>query len=128
MGLLLSSCFGGIKAMSGRSSQSKGRRAEQEVSRLLQAQGFAVRPGASLGFGKEPDIVGLVGVHPEIKRHEKLEISAWMKQATADAARFGDGLPVVIFRCNRTPWRAVMEFEDWLKLYRKYADHDRCDS
>ncbi len=110
--------------MAGRSSQTKGRRAEQEVSRLLQAQGFEVRPGAPLSFGRKPDIIGLPGVHIEIKRHERLEISTWMKQAAEDAERFGDGLPAVIFRCNRTPWRVVMELEDWLKLYKGYADND----
>ncbi len=114
--------------MAGRTSQAKGRRAEQEVSRLLQAQGFMVRPGAALDFGGEPDIVGLTGVHPEIKRHEKLEISAWMKQAAADTERFGDGLPVVIFRCNRTPWRVVMALDDWLQMYKRYADSDRCNN
>ncbi len=114
--------------MAGRSSQLKGRRAEQEVSRLLQAQGFEVRPGAALNFGGEPDLVGLVGVHPEVKHHEKLEISTWMKQAAADAERFGDGLPAVIFRCNRAPWRVVMELEDWLEMYKRFADSDRCNN
>ncbi len=110
--------------MSGRSSQLKGRRAEQEVSRLLQTQGFEVRPGAPLSFGREADIIGLPGVHIEIKRHEKLEISTWMKQAAADAEKFKDGLPTVIFRCNRTPWRVVMDLSDWLKLYKRYAEND----
>ncbi len=110
--------------MAGKSSQSKGRRAEQEVSRLLQAQGFNVRPGVALNFGGEPDIIGLPGAHIEVKRHERLEISSWMKQAQADAERFGDGLPVVFFRANRAPWRVVMELQDWLQLYKGYVDND----
>ncbi len=114
--------------MAGRTSQAKGRRAEQDVSRLLQAQGFMVRPGAALNFGGEPDIVGLPGVHLEVKRHEALAISTWLKQAAADAERFGDGLPVVIFRANRAPWRVVMEMKDWLQMYKRYADSDRCNN
>ena len=35
-----------------------------------------------------------------------------------DAEKFGDGLPALFHRRNRTPWLVTMRLEDWLKLYK----------
>ncbi len=105
--------------MSGRSSQAKGRRAELELSRILQAQGYPVEPGRSQSYGEEPDITGLPGIHIEVKRRENVNLSAAMEQARRDAGRFG-GLPAVFHRRNRESWRVTMELPDWLELYRGY--------
>ena len=103
--------------MSGRSSQRKGRAAELELSRVLQGYGYNVEPGRALGYGTEPDLVGLPGVHVECKRTEQLRLSEWQAQAERDAQRFGDGAPAVFFRRSREPWAVVMRLEDWMKLY-----------
>ena len=89
----------------GKREQQKGRRAEIELSRILDGYGYATRPGQAVSFGGEPDVVGLDGVHIEIKRRESPDLSAALRQATEDAAYFGDGLPVVFFRGNRQKWR-----------------------
>lgn len=43
----------------------------------------------------------------EVKRQEQLSINTWWKQCTEAAARSG-GIPVLIFRQNRKPWRVCM--------------------
>ena len=106
--------------MGGKRSQAKGRRAELELARLLQAQGFDVRPGDPLNFGEVPDLSGLCGVHCEVKRCEQLRLSEWLAQAERDAQRFQDGAPAVFFRRSREPWAVVMKLDDWLTLYRSY--------
>lgn len=103
--------------MGGRKSQVKGRNAERELAKLLQGYGYNVEPGRALGYGTEPDLVGLPGVHVECKRTEQLRLSEWLAQAERDAQRFGDGAPAVFFRRSREPWAVVMRLEDWMKLY-----------
>lgn len=103
----------------GKSSQRKGREAERELAEILQGYGFEdVRPGEALNYGTEPDLVGLPGVHCEVKRHERIEIAPWMAQATADAAKFGDGAPAVFHRRNRQPWAVTMWLRDWIQIYK----------
>ncbi|NCE63572.1 hypothetical protein D1159_03015 [Pseudoflavonifractor sp. 524-17] len=104
----------------GAKSQTKGRRAEIELSKVLQGYGYPVEPGQVLSYGEVPDLSGLPGIHVECKRAEALRLSEWMEQAERDAQRFGDGLPAVFFRRSRSPWMVCMTLTDWLKLYRSY--------
>ena len=103
--------------MSGRSSQRKGRAAERELAEVLRGYGFEAEPGRALNYGTEADLSGLPGLHIECKRHERLELPAWIRQAEQDAERFGDGLPVVIFRQSRQPWRICLRLEDFMQYY-----------
>lgn len=105
--------------MGGRSSQREGRAAERELAYVLQDYGCDVRPGKPLNYGKEPDLLGLPGIHIECKRTETLRLSEWMQQARRDADRFG-GLPAVFHRRNREGWRVTMELPEWMELYRSY--------
>lgn len=101
----------------GKSSQAKGRKGEIELARILTAYGYDVRPGGPVSYGAEPDIVGLPGVHCEVKRREQVDLSAALTQASRDAEKFHDGVPVVFTRKNRQGWIACMRLEDWMKLY-----------
>ena len=101
----------------GKSQQRKGRNAERELAKIFQGYGYDVRPGVPVSFGAEPDLVGLKGIHCELKRRENVNLSAALAQAAADSVKFGDGLPVVFHRRNRETWRATMALEDWLALY-----------
>ena len=103
----------------GKSSQRKGRAAEMELVKILRDNGFNVRPGEAVSYGTEPDIVGLPGIHVEVKRHEALRIGEWTQQAEADAEKFHDGLPVVFFRRSREPWRVTMSFADFMRIYQR---------
>lgn len=107
----------------GRASQQKGRRAEIELATILNRHGYDTRPGVPCSFGSEPDLVGLPGIHAELKRREAVDISAALRQAQEDAEYFG-GVPVLFCRGNREAWRVVMGLEDWLQLYRAYAEKE----
>ena len=107
-----------------RASQRKGRAGELELCRVLSGFGYDVKPGAAVSFGTTPDIVGLPGIHIEVKRREQTDIAAALKQASEDAQRFGDGLPAVFTRGNRQHWRVVMALDDFISLYRR-AENDR---
>lgn len=103
--------------MSGRSSQRKGRAGELEICRILNTYGIPAEPGQAVSYGSTPDITGIPGIHPEIKRCQQLRISDWMKQAAEDAKKFGDGAPTIFFRRNREPWMVCINLTDWLTLY-----------
>lgn len=105
----------------GKSQQRKGRDAELELCRVLNDNGIPAEPGAALSYGSEPDVKGVDGVHIEVKRHERIEIGAWMEQAVRDAARFG-GWPCVFFRRNREPWRVVMPLKAWILFYKAWRE------
>ena len=102
----------------GKAQQRKGRTGEIELSNILNQHGFHTRPGEAVSFGREADIVGLENIHAEIKRREAVDLSAALRQAAEDAARFGDGLLVVFARGNRQRWRAVMDLDTWVQLYK----------
>ena len=99
-------------------TQKKGRHGEIELSRILNSNGIPAKPGTALNFGTVPDVTGIDGIHVEVKRVEKLNVTEAMGQAVRDAEKFGDGLPALFHRRNRNPWLVTMRLEDWLKLYK----------
>lgn len=103
--------------MGGKSSQHKGRAGELELVRLLQAHGIPAQPGKPVSFGSTPDIVDIDGIHAEVKRVERLNLCAALRQAAEDSQCFG-GLPAVFHRRNREGWVVSMLLDDWLTLYR----------
>lgn len=103
----------------GKASQRKGRAGELELCRLLQAQGIPAEPGMPVSFGATPDVVGIPGIHAEVKRVERLNVPEAMVQAMQDAAWFQDGVPTLFHRRNRSPWLVTMRLEDWLDLYQQ---------
>lgn len=106
----------------GAKSRRKGRGGELEFCRLLQAQGIPAEPGAPVSFGETPDVIGIRGIHPEVKRVERLNVPEAMNQAIRDSEKFQDGTPVLFHRRNRQEWLCTMRLVDWLKLYSNYAD------
>ena len=112
--------------MAGKASQSKGRRGELELSRLLQGYGYDVQPGRAQSYGEVPDLTGLPGVHIEVKRVERLNVPEAMKQAVRDAEKFHDGVPALFHRRSREPWLVTMRLHDWVALYdrQKAAETD----
>ena len=99
-------------------SQRKGRAGEIELASVLTENGIPAKPGNALNFGTMPDVVGLDGIHAEVKRVEKLNVQEAMNQAVRDSEKFHDGLPALFHRRNRSPWLVTMRLEDWLKVYR----------
>lgn len=103
----------------GKQQQRKGADGERELTLLLQGKGFRARRGGSLTYGTVPDVMGLPGIHIEVKRREQLNLPGAIRQAKTDAARFRDGIPAVFHRSNRGPWIVSMGLEEWLVLYCK---------
>lgn len=101
----------------GKSSQRKGADGERELCAVLAGYGYPVTRGGSMTYGTVPDAVGLPGIHIECKRAEKLNLSAAMAQAVADAQQFNDGVPAVFHRQNRHEWKVTMRLSDWIRLY-----------
>ena len=100
-------------------SKQKGKNGELEICRILKKHGFDVRRSVQYNGKAEDglgDIVGLDGIHAEIKRVEALNLSKAMEQSQRDAK--DDEIPMVFHRKNREPWYVTMKLEDWVKLYK----------
>lgn len=76
----------------GKRSQRKGADGERELAAILREYGYTVERGGSMSFGEVPDLVGLPGIHIEVKRCEQVRLSEWIQQAETDSKRFGDGI------------------------------------
>lgn len=98
-------------------NQRKGRGGELEICRIFRAHGIDARPGDPVSYGSTPDVVGVPGIHPEIKRCEQTRLNEWLAQAERDAAKFHDGAPAIFHRRDRQPWLVTMRLEDWMRLY-----------
>ncbi len=100
----------------GRSSRNKGANGERELANLLRDNwGYETRRGQV--FNHQSDIVGLKGIHPEVKRVEKLNVQQAMEQAVKEAQIRNDGLPTVFHRRNNKEWLVTMRLTDWIDLY-----------
>lgn len=105
-------------------SNQKGKTGEREFSRLCREQGFeGVRRSQQYsGINNDADVVGLPGIHIEVKRVERLNISKAVKQAIRDKA--DDEIPIVAHRKNYEDWLITMTADDWFKLYKAFIRED----
>ena len=103
----------------GKMSREKGKRGERQVAALFREYGFDAHRGQQYHGGSDsPDVVGVPGLHIEVKRTERLNLYDALAQAKRDA---GEDLPVVIHRKNDSEWVTIMSFDDWMKLYREWV-------
>ena len=101
-------------------SKKKGKRGELEWAAFCRAQGYDCRRTAQYcgKTGEADDVVGLPGVHIEVKRVERLVLDEAMSQAIHDSK--GDAFPIVAHRKNYAPWLVTMRAEDWFELYKEW--------
>ena len=102
---------------SGKTSRNKGKAGEREIAKILKEHGYeeARRGQQYCGSNGDADVVGLRGIHIEVKRVEKLNLWSALEQSKNDA---NDGeMPIVVHRPNRKEWVVIQPLEDWLKLY-----------
>lgn len=101
--------------------KQKGKRGELEFSRLCRANGWEVRRTAQYcgNTGEAADVVGLPGVHVEVKRVERLNIEDAMAQARRDSQKSGR-VPIVAHRKNNCKWLITMTAEDWFDMFRDW--------
>lgn len=111
--------------MSGKTSRDKGKRGELFVAHLLQEKGYdASRSAQHCGkTGQAADVIGLPGIHIEVKFVERMTLYPWMEQAIRDSEANGEGnMPAVFHKQNRKDLLVTMRFEDWIRLYQGYAN------
>ena len=105
----------------GRMRRNKGAAGERELAKKLELalgleKGTLYRSRQFCGRGGDHgDVLGLDGVHLEVKRTERFNLYAALEQAINDA---GDNVPVVFTRKNLQPWVAVVEIEHLPRLAR----------
>lgn len=104
-------------------SREKGKRGELQAAKVLKEYGYETRRGQQFsGANGDADVVGLPGIHLEIKRVEKLNISKAMQQSIQDAK---DGeMPVVMHRRNREIWLVTMPLKVFMVLYKAWEKKD----
>ena len=110
-------------------SCEKGKRGEREWAKFCRACGFTgCRRGQQHSGIEGEDVVGIPGIHQEVKREQKLNIDEAMAQSIRDAN--GDDIPVVFHRKNLERskegkaqfyrgWKATLRVEDFInsRLY-----------
>ena len=100
-------------------SRQKGAAAEREIARKLREYGYNCRRGQQYcGANGDADVVGLPGVHIEVKRTERLSLYDAMAQATRDA-RPGE-IPVVFHRRNNCEWICILPIDEFMEIYREW--------
>lgn len=107
-------------------SNQKGKKGELEFSNLCKEHGFNTRRSQQYsGINGDADVVGLDGIHIEVKRVERLNLSKAMKQAIEDSSE--GKMPIVAHRKNREEWKITMMADDWFELYRAWLKEGRND-
>jgi len=104
-------------------SNSKGKRAEREASAALQdVLGVECRRSQQYAGGMgSADVVGLDGVHVEVKHQERMRLFDWIEQAVGDS---GANVPIVLHRQNRKPWVVSMLLSDVPQFADKIAKNE----
>ena len=101
-------------------SKQKGGRGEREWAAFCREHGFTeARRGQQFAGGIDsPDVVGIPGVHQEVKRVESLNIHKAMEQAIRDSE--GKAVPIVAHRRNREEWLVTMRAEDFMEMCKEW--------
>lgn len=106
--------------MNGRGKRRKGANGENELAAILSDElGMVVKRklGQARDAGADIEIGRFV---IEVKRQERLAIEAWCKQVEAacttvsqinESGELRPPIPVVVFRRNGEPWRAVVPLD-----------------
>ena len=100
-------------------SKQKGARGEREWSKFCKDHGYDCRRSQQYcGANGDADVIGIDGLHMEVKRVERLNIYDAIIQATSDA-REGE-IPIVAHRKNNHKWLVTIDANDFFKLWREY--------
>ena len=106
-------------------SRDKGCRGEREFASLCRSEGYdGARRGQQFSGVEGEDVLGLPGIHIEVKRVNRLQLSDAMSQSIRDA-KSGE-IPIVAHRKDREKWLITMGAEDWFILFREWeAGNDK---
>lgn len=100
-------------------SKDKGKRGERMCAAKLREYGYDARRGIQYqGSPESPDVVGVPGLHIEVKFTERLKLQDAMEQSKHDAG--ADEIPVVMHKKNNTEWLCTLRLDDFMKIYTEY--------
>ena len=111
-------------------SRRKGKDGELELARILRDYGFDARRGQQYsGANGDADVVGLPGIHIEVKRYEVMQPGDLYK-ADKQAMRDADSseLPVVFYREDRKKWHVHLSVESLAMIVDIIADDTDLDT
>jgi Holliday junction resolvase len=100
-------------------SKRKGKRGELNFANFCKSKGFQTRRGQQYNGIEGEDVVGIEGVHVEVKRTEFLRLYEAMKQSIAECQ---GKVPIVAHRKNNEEWVVIMRAEDFLKMVKENAN------
>ena len=110
----------------GKASRDKGKRGEREVARVLKEYGYDAHRGVQYQGGPDsPDVVGLPGIHIEVKRTERFNLYDALSQSKGDSDP--EEMPIVVHRRNDCEWVVVQPLRDWMRLFMCYEDEGNID-
>ncbi len=97
-------------------SRAKGKAGELEAAHFLTRLFHQPvrRSQQYCGSAASADVVGLPGLHIEVKRVQNLNLHAALEQAAREAAP-GE-VPLVLHRANQRPWTITIFADDLLRL------------
>lgn len=99
-------------------SRKKGKMGELELAKELRKYGFEARRGQQYcGGNGDADVIGVPGLHLEVKRVERLNVEKALQQAERDSQE--GKIPVVMHRANHEKWKVTMRLDDFMKIYKK---------
>ena len=107
-------------------SKDKGKRGEICVSHFFQEHGYDAHRSAQFcgNTGQAADVIGVPGVHVEVKFQEKMCLYNWLAQAVNDSEAEGKGnVPIVIHKQNRKDMLVTMRADDWIEFYKEWVIH-----
>jgi Holliday junction resolvase len=101
----------------GKASREKGKRGERELASILSGEyGYKARRGQQYsGANGDADVVGLPGLHIEVKRVERLNVQDAVDQAKRD--RKEGELAAVFHRKNNCDWNVTMPLTHFMAIY-----------
>ena len=103
----------------GKAQRERGKRGELLWRDECRKHGYNAQRGSQSNGAVIADVIGLPGIHIEVKNTERLNLRAAMAQSEGDAKE-GE-IPIVASKCNRKPWLVTMNSEDFFKLYKAWV-------
>jgi hypothetical protein len=103
----------------GKASRDKGKRGERELARVLRGYGYNARRGQQFcGSNGDADVVGIPGIHIEVKRTERFNLYDALEQSKHDAR--DDEIPTVFHRRNNCEWVVCMRLPDFIDIVKEW--------
>lgn len=107
--------------MAGLKSKRKGACGEREASKRLSATlGVPLARGVQFRGGQDsPDVVGLDGIHIEVKRDESTIGKSLYKALAQADGDCGSNIPMVISRRNQEDWVIAVRLDNLVEFCRR---------